>query len=74
MLVAPESPSIEAAAILVTPRSIACATMWKIGPECAAQQPKWMRATPQKAGWRSTSAGVRPAVPSRGSVGASAWP
>ena len=52
---APERPSIAAAAIFVTPRSMAWATMWKIGPECAAQHPKWTSATPQNAGWRSTA-------------------
>ena len=71
MLVPPERPSIDAAAIFVTPRSMAWATMWKIGPECAAQHPKWMRATPQNAGWRSTAAAGRspPGAAARGPIG-----
>ena len=76
MLVPPERPSIDAAAIFVTPRSMAWATMWKIGPECAAQHPKWTSATPQNAGWRSTAAAVRspPAGAGRGPTGWSSAP
>ncbi len=76
MLVPPESPSIDAAAIFVTPRSMAWATMWKIGPECAAQHAKWTRATPQNAGWRSTAAAVisPPRAAPRGSEGAASTP
>src|SRR5207245_1655070 len=33
----PETPSTVAAAIAATPWSVACVTMWKIGPEWAAQ-------------------------------------
>ena len=43
----PESPRIPAAAILDTPWSMACVTRWKIGPACAAQQPKWVSAIAQ---------------------------
>src|SRR5919204_1078239 len=38
----PDTPSIVAAAMAGTPRSMACETMWKIGPECAAQHAKWV--------------------------------
>ena len=67
MLVAPERPSIEAAAIFVTPRSMAWATMWKIGPEWAMQQPKWTRATPRRRG-----SGARPRGSCRRSTASSA--
>ena len=36
----PATLSTVAAAIADTPWSIACVTMWKIGPECAAQHAK----------------------------------
>src|SRR5213083_2088541 len=34
----PEMPNTVAAAMTATPWSVACVTMWKIGPECAQQQ------------------------------------
>ena len=43
----PEAPSKLAAAIAPTPWSIACDTIWKIGPECAAQHPKCVSAMAQ---------------------------
>ena len=48
MEVSPEIPSAPAAASAGTPWSMACETMWKIGPECAAQQAKCVRAIAQK--------------------------
>src|SRR5262245_23855612 len=36
----PDMPSNAAAGMLATPLSIACETMWKIGPEWAAQHAK----------------------------------
>ena len=43
----PETPRIEAAAMLPTPRSMAWETRWKIGPECAAQHAKCVSAMAQ---------------------------
>ena len=43
----PETPRIEAAAMLPTPWSVAWETRWKIGPECAAQHAKCVSAMAQ---------------------------
>ena len=40
----PAALSTVVAAIAETPWSIALVTMWKIGPECAAQHAKWVSA------------------------------
>src|SRR5213083_2888712 len=51
----PEMPNTVAAAMTATPWSVACVTMWKIGPECAAQHAKWVSAMAQNCGAASTS-------------------
>ena len=51
----PETPSAVAATIGVSPWSVACVTMWKIGPECAAQHAKCVNAIIQNCGVASTS-------------------
>ena len=48
-------PNTVAAAMTATPWSVACVTMWKIGPECAAQHAKWVSAMAQNCGAASTS-------------------
>src|SRR2546427_344558 len=50
----PETPRTVAASIAGTPWSIAWVTMWKIGPACAAQQAKCVRAIAQNCGARRT--------------------
>src|ERR1700681_824013 len=59
------------AAITVMPWSIAWVTMWKIGPECAAQHAKWVSAMAANCGVRTTCPIVRsgPAA-ARGAGGA----
>ncbi len=54
----PAALSTVAAAIADTPWSIALVTMWKIGPECAAQHAKWVSAMAANCGVRSASATV----------------
>ena len=55
----PATLSTVAAAIAGTPRSIACVTMWKIGPECAAQHAKCVSAMAANCGVRTTCPIVR---------------
>ena len=55
----PPTLSTVAAAIAETPWSIALATMWKIGPECAAQHAKNVSAMAANCGVRSACATVR---------------
>jgi hypothetical protein len=52
----PATPITVAAAIGVTPQSMASVTMWKIGPEWATQQAKWVRAMAANCGERSAPA------------------
>src|SRR3970282_660308 len=67
----PDTPKTEAAAIFATPRSMAWATMWKMGPEWAAQQAKWVSAIVQNgpllsavpAVWEGAGVGAAPASP-----------
>ena len=61
----PAALSTVAAAMAGTPWSIAWVTMWKIGPECAAQHAKYVKAMAANCGVRSACAAVsaRPAVP-----------
>src|SRR5262245_19117456 len=51
----PDTPRTVAATIVATPWSIACVTMWKIGPAWAAQQAKWVIAIAQNCGALKTS-------------------
>src|SRR3989441_571107 len=46
----PDTPNTVAATIAATPWSIACVTMWKMGPECAAQQARCVSAIAQNCG------------------------
>src|SRR2546425_6745063 len=55
MDVNPDTLSTVAAVITVTPWSMACVTMWKIGPECAPQQAKCASPRAQNCGARATS-------------------
>src|SRR5215468_7731032 len=41
----PATPNTVAAVMALTPWSMALLTMWKMGPECAAQQKKCVKAT-----------------------------
>jgi hypothetical protein len=52
---APDLP-VFAAAIGVTPHSMASVTMWKIGPECATQQAQWVSAIAANCGEREAVA------------------
>ena len=52
----PAALSTVAAAIAGTPWSIAWVTMWKIGPECAAQHAKCVSAMAANCGVRSACA------------------
>src|SRR5437870_5497827 len=54
----PAALSTVAAAIAGTPWSIAWVTMWKIGPECAAQHAKYVNAIAANCGVRSACAAV----------------
>src|SRR5437773_2353027 len=55
----PETPRTVAATMGMTPWLIACVTMWKIGPECAAQQAKCVSAIAQNCGAWSTWPGEK---------------
>jgi hypothetical protein len=52
----PATPITVAAAIGVTPHSMASVTIWKIGPECATQHAKWVSAMAANCGERSACA------------------
>jgi hypothetical protein len=54
----PATLSTVVAAITGTPWSIACVTMWKIGPECVAQHAKNVNAIAANCGVRSACATV----------------
>ena len=64
----PATLSTVTAAIADTPRSIAWVTMWKIGPECAAQHAKYVSAMTANCGVRSACAAVSspPPAPAAG--------
>ena len=68
----PATLSTVAAAIAGTPWSIAWVTMWKIGPECAAQHAKNVSAMAANCGVRSACATVssRPSAPAAAAGGA----
>ena len=62
----PATLNTVAAAMAGTPRSIAWVTMWKIGPECAAQHAKWVSAMAANCGVRSACATVSSRPSARG--------
>jgi hypothetical protein len=72
----PAAPNTVAAAIADTPWSMALVTMWKIGPEWAAQQAKCVSEMAANCGVRRASAAVnsRPPAPAVATIapGASA--
>ena len=63
MEASPEAPRMLAAAILATPWSMAWLTRWNSGPECAAQQQRFVKAMAQNGqtcrGWRPENAGTK---------------